>query len=412
MVTVGALLAGCTGSGDGSGGASASPAADPTQTMGGPSATPTEPTPEPTSRPPRQPGDTDEVGCVGRTLRRLDLAERAAQLLMVGVPADASAPPAAAVTAVRDLGVGAVILTGRSSAGVAATADLVEQLQGSSALPLEVAADQEGGQVQVLSGPGFSTIPTAREQGQMSIGPLRRAAARWGRELARAGVTVNLAPVADVVPTGQDNDPIGDYDREYGTTPTMVTADSLAFAAGMRDAGVAPVVKHFPGIGRASGNTDTAAGVVDTETTRRDAYLQPFRAAILAEAPYVMAATATYQRIDPDRLAAFSPVVLRGLLRGDLGFDGVVISDDVGVAAAVSDVPVGRRATRFVAAGGDVVLTVVPEQAPTMLSALVDRARGSDRFAAALDASARRVLEQKAAAGLLACASGSALDAR
>lgn len=408
------MLAGCTGTDEPSA-TSTPPATTPTSTS---TPTPT-PSDEPTARSTRtrpsgpppgsgpQPGGGQggpAAGCVDRTLRRLGPAERAAQLLMVGVPADASYPPPASVVAVRGLGVGAVILTGRSSAGVRATADLVRRVQALSGLPLEVAVDQEGGQVQVLSGSGFATIPDAREQGDLAPDALRRAARSWGRELAAAGVSVNLAPVADVVPAGRDNDPIGDFDREYGSTPAGVARSSGAFAAGMTAAGIAPVVKHFPGLGRASGNTDTAAGVVDTETGRRDPYLRPFRAAVADEVPYVMAATATYRRIDPNRLAAFSPVVLRGLLRGDLGYDGLVVSDDLGVAAAVQDVPVGQRATRFVTAGGDVVLTVVPEQAPAMVDALVARARGSDRFAARLDAAARRVLARKAGAGLLGCA--------
>ena len=374
-----------------------------------PSASPRTPGDKPGHEPGNEPGKASHPSCVAQAMERMDLAERAAQLLMVGVPADSTAPPPSAVVAVRDLAVGSVILTGRSAAGVKATAALVESLQRlaegptTQAVGLEVAVDQEGGQVQVLSGPGFSTIPDALTQGLLPPAQLRSQARTWGAQLAAAGITVNLAPVADTVPAGVDNDPIGDFDREYATRPAAVTASATAFAAGMLAGGVAPVVKHFPGLGRASGNTDTTAGVVDTVTTRRDPYLQPFRAAVDADTPYVMVATASYQRIDPGRLAAFSPVIVERLLRRDLGFDGVVISDDLGAARAVVDVPVGRRATQFVAAGGDVVLTVVPEQAPAMVAALVQRARAVPTFGTAVAEAARRVLTRKAVAGLLPC---------
>ena len=272
-----------------------------------------------------------------------------------------------------------------------------------SGVGLEISTDQEGGLVQALSGPGFSEIPTALEQGQMTPAALQRAAHGWGQQLARAGVTLDLAPVVDVVPAGTSNAPIGDYDREFGHTPAAVAEDGAAFVRGMHAAGVGVSIKHFPGLGRASGNTDTTAGVIDDVTTESDPFLRPFAAGIRAGAPYVMVSTATYTRIDPDNIAAFSPAIIDEMLRERLGYDGVVISDDVGIALSVADVPVGQRAVRFVAAGGDVVLTVVPEQAPAMVDALVRRADSSTAFRDTLDEAVTRVLVRKARAGLATC---------
>lgn len=409
LLTMVVAVAGCTGESDSGRDDAAADRPSPSQ-RSTPQTTQQGPTRPTSAAPPRPQGPaTGDRTCVARTLTGMSMRERAAQLLMVGVPADATTPPASDVRAVAGLGVGSVILHGRSSAGLHATAALTAQLQELSRrgpgrdVGLEVAADQEGGQVQVLSGPGLATIPDAEQQGRLAPASLRRDAAGWGRQLAAAGVTVNLAPVADTVPAGTDNDPIGDYDREYGSAPAAVEASASAFARGMLAAGVAPVAKHFPGLGRASGNTDTAAGVVDDRTSRRDPYLQPFRAVVAAGAPYVMMATATYRRIDPGRIAAFSPRIVTGMLRGDLGFDGVIISDDLGIAASVADVPIGQRATRFVAAGGDVVLTVVAGQAPTMVDALHSLARTSRDFARDVTDSARRVLVRKATAGLLGC---------
>jgi beta-N-acetylhexosaminidase len=116
-----------------------------------------------------------------------------------------------------------------------------------------------------------------------------------------------------------------------------------------------------------------------------------------------MISTATYLRIDPDVIAAFSPRVIDGMLRNRMAYRGVVISDDLGIARSVADVPVGRRAVRFVAAGGDVVLTVVPEQAAAMVRALARRAVASPQFRETVAAAATRVLVRKARAGLAPC---------
>src|SRR5699024_11990153 len=115
--------------------------------------------------------------------------------------------------------------------------------------------------------------------------------------------------------------------------------------------------KHFPGIGRITGNTDVSTtGITDSVMTRHDSYLQPFRAGIRSGADMVMIGFARYPKIDATNQAAFSSTIISGMLRGDLKFDGLIISDDLN-AAAVRHVPVGQRAVRFIAAGGDMALT-------------------------------------------------------
>jgi beta-N-acetylhexosaminidase len=328
---------------------------------------------------------------------------------MIGVPADASGPDPVLVQAVRELGAGAVILTGRSEAGVRATRALVDSLDAlvtggpGRAIGLEVAVDQEGGHVQVLQGPGFDAMPTATVQGGWSDARLQRASSRWGAQLRAAGATLNLSPVADVVPAGRANAPIGQFDREFAAAPRPVAAKVTAFVKGSLAAGVGTTVKHFPGLGRASGNTDDTAGVVDDLTRRDDPLLRPFRAGIAAGTPYVMMSTARYTRLAPDSIAAFSPFVIGTMLRADLGFDGLVISDDVGVATSVQDVAVGQRAVRFIAAGGDHREHDVAAQAAEMVQAIVARARHVERFRDQVDAAAVRVLRHKEEVGLLRC---------
>ena len=173
---------------------------------------------------------------------------------------------------------------------------------------------------------------------------------------------------------------------------------------GLQSGGVSATVKHFPGLGRVTGNTDTTTvGITDTVTGPGDPYLQPFQAGIDAGTRLVMVSSALYPKFDPDNQAMFSKAVITGQLRTTMGFVGVVVTDDVGAAKAVAAVPVGDRATRFVAAGGDLVLTAVPSQVPTMTSALLAKAHGEPAFAAQVQAAVDRVLALKQRAGLVQC---------
>ena len=170
----------------------------------------------------------------------------------------------------------------------------------------------------------------------------------------------------------------------------------------MAAAGVASVAKHFPGLGRVIGNTDFTSNVVDNVTTADDPYLDSFRAVVNAGVPYVMVAEATYTKIDPSHLAVFSPVIM-GLLRNGLGFSGVIVSDDLGVAAAVASIPAGQRALDFLNAGGDLITSQKIAPAEQMASTVLATASSDSAFRATVDAAARRVLAAKQAQGLLPC---------
>jgi beta-N-acetylhexosaminidase len=359
-----------------------------------PSETPT-PTPTPTSTP----------SCIDQKLQTLTLREQAAQLIMTGI--SASGMTSAQRPIVQKEKPGSVFLLGdsgslshtRTAMAAANTAATVKGVR-----PL-IAADQEGGQIQRLDGPGFDRIPAATVQGTWSADKLTSRAQQWGGQLKQAGVNVDLAPVADVVPTAlkSQNAPIGSLDREYGNTPGEVGPPVQAFVRGMQKAGVMTTVKHFPGLGRVRGNTDFSSGVVDNVTVRGDADLQPYADGIKAGAAMVMISTVTYTKIDPNNRAVFSPTVIQGMVRGDLGWNGVVITDDVGAAAEVASVPVGQRATRFVAAGGDVVINAKAGLTATMVNALVVKAQQDKAFAAKLTSSVRRVLTLKQEHGLVSC---------
>jgi beta-N-acetylhexosaminidase len=266
-----------------------------------------------------------------------------------------------------------------------------------------VAADQEGGLVQRLKGPGFATIPSAAKQARLSDAALTTAAKGWGTALAKAGVRLDLAPVADVVPAGNvaSNRPIARLGRGYGSDPKKVSAKVEAFRAGMKAAGVESAVKHFPGLGAVKGNTDFTANVADFTTTATSSLLKPFKDAAAARTGAVMVSSAIYHKIDGKNVAMFSQKVI-GILRG-WGYEGVVISDDLGAAVAVKQVPTSQRAYRLVAAGGDIALTVNPSLASSLVSGLVAHAKSSPSFSRTMTASVGRVLQLKENLGLISC---------
>lgn len=201
--------------------------------------------------------------------------------------------------------------------------------------PLIIAIDQEGGKVLRLS-PAYGFPAVASEA---AVGRGTEAAARtWAKglaaTLAAAGVTLNLAPVVDldVNPTSPA---IGALDRSFSADAAVVTAMAAIEVEAHRAAGVLTALKHFPGIGSSTENTDF--GVADVTDTWTDIELEPFRRLIADDrADMVMAGHVVNRSLDPDHPASLSAAVVTGLLRGELGWEGVVITDDM-TAAAIDD---------------------------------------------------------------------------
>ncbi|HKT00157.1 MAG TPA: glycoside hydrolase family 3 N-terminal domain-containing protein [Rugosimonospora sp.] len=358
----------------------------------------------PSPAPPDSPSLTADA-CVESILSRLTLQERVGQLLMIGTPL---ADPTSITGSVRQYHLGGVFLAGRSGAPAAKLRQSIRIVQSAAAtspVPLHIALDQEGGQVQTLRGPDFPPVPSAVVQGSWDTATLDARTADWARRLASIGVTIDLAPVADVVPAsiGARNPPIGAFHREYGSRPGPVGADIRTVVASVQRNGVLTTLKHFPGLGRVLANTDTSTGAVDNATSAGDPSLQPFAQGIQAGSAAVMVSSARYPRLDPHTVAAFSAPIVTGLLRQRLGYTGLVLSDDLGGAVAVSSVPLGDRAVRFVAAGGDLVLSVRSSDAGPMSRALLAAARASAGFQNRVADAVRHVLRSKYRAGLLRC---------
>src|SRR5256714_479646 len=372
-----------------------------------PSASPsTSPTASPTATP--TPTPTPQLTCADQVFAAMTLDQRVGQLFKHGRAGARLGPTELTLTQTDHMG--AVWFVDRSYAGAAAihaVATAVQAQVSSTAtanVRFFIAANQEGGLIQAMQGPGFSQIPAAVVQGTWDPALLQSRAAGWARELSAAGINFNFAPVMDVVPPGTDaqNQPIGALQREYGHDPATVGSHGVAFLAGMHQSGIAVSLKHFPGLGRVTGNTDFTTAT-DTTTTVNDPYLQSFKQGVAANADFVMVALARYTRIDPNHLAAFSPLVMTQMLRGTMGFNGVIISDDLGDTAAVASIPPGTRAIDFLSAGGDMIISKTSAPAHAMVLAIRSRAAADPTFRQRVDDAALRILRAKQAWSLLPC---------
>jgi len=334
--------------------------------------------------------------------------QRIGQLLNLGLAGDQLGPTE--INLIQADHVGSVWFVATSTAGIAGiqavTSAVQAQVSGASTgnVRFFIAANQEGGVIQAMQGPGFSRIPTAVVQGTMAPATLQAQSATWGQQLHAAGINFNFAPVMDVVPPGTDaqNQPIGALQREYGHDPATVGSHGVAVLAGMHQSGIAVSLKHFPGLGRVAGNTDFTTAT-DTTTTATDPYLQSFKDGTAANADFVMVALALYTKIDSNHLAAFSSVVMTQMLRSSLGFGGVIISDDLGATAAVANIPPATRAIDFLSAGGDMIISKTAAPADAMVQAIRARVAADATFRQRVDDAALRVLKAKQAYGLLPC---------
>ena len=407
VVATVAVVAACSASGAVSGtptSAGAGPATSGAVSTGAASPTPTGTSESsPTGAPATASAGT---ACVTQVYGELTLAQRVGQLFLVAPTADIAG--SGTQTALAQYHFGSILLPKNAdgTTSLAAATAAIQALAPADTHDVRflIGANQEGGEIQQLTGPGFDVMPSALVQGTWTTSALRTQATVWGTQLHAAGVNLNLAPVMDTVPAGtaSTNAPIGELDREFGSNPQSNGEHGVAFIDGMAEAGVASVIKHFPGLGRVVGNTDFTSNVVDSVTTSTDPYLQSYREGIDAGVPYVMVAEATYTKIDPAHLAVFSPVIM-GLLRNGLGFSGVIVSDDLGEAAAVASIPAGQRALDFLNAGGDLITSQAFAPAEQMASTVLATASSDSAFRSTVDAAARRILAAKQVQGLLPC---------
>lgn len=336
-------------------------------------------------------------------LKNWTLKEQIGQLIMVGTPANTLDSATENIISQND--VGSVFLTGRSDlTNEQVKQNMIALNDKTKKAKLLIAVDQEGGQIQVLQGSGFSAMPDGLTQGQMSTTELEKSATNWGNELKSADVNMNLAPVSDLVPSADfasENAPIGYWNRQYGYDVQAITSSAAAFAQGMKNSDVLATAKHFPGIGRVTENTDFSSNVTDDTTTSSDDSVQIFKNLIAKNIPAIMTSTVIYDKIDANNPAAFSPTIVTDLLRKKLDFKGLIVTDDLSNAAQVQNYTVGNRAVLAIAAGNDLICAGAPEQIPEMTAALYQKAQKDRNFNQKIATAAERVIEQKTKMGLI-----------
>lgn len=251
-------------------------------------------------------------------------------------------------------GLGGIILFKRNLHDLEQICALVASLRKHAAGSVLVGADQEGGRVVRLP-PPFLTPPAAAVLGRIDDPGLARDVARAvGQELRAAGLNWNLTPVLDVH-TNPENPVIGD--RAFSHDPSRVARLALATMRGFEDAGILTTGKHFPG----HGDTTTDSHLTLPESLQsKDRWntveFLPFREAIRAGVPSILVAHLNCPALDPAAPSSLSRIIVTDILRGELGFDGVVVSDDLEMQAIMARFDVGEASIRFLEAGGDLIL--------------------------------------------------------
>ncbi len=262
------------------------------------------------------------------------------------------------------------------------------------AVPLFLSVDEEGGRVSRMPGE-LTKLPAARKIGNTGSEELAgQIGGIIGQELAGFGLNLDFAPVLDVN-SNPDNPVIGD--RAFGTKPEIVSRMGIAVMKGIREQGVIPVVKHFPGHGDTSVDSHLGLPVVEHDLDRlRKLELVPFKQAIQEGADVVMIAHLLMPKLDPEHPASFSKAVIHDLLREELGYEGTIISDDMTMGAIVEHYDIRDAAVQFIQAGGNIVLVGHDEEKEKqVIQALRDAVSSGTISAETLDERVYNVLKLK-----------------
>jgi beta-N-acetylhexosaminidase len=312
---------------------------------------------------------------------RLSLREQVGQVTISSFPG--TARPEYIRRRLRARETAGVILFGSNGGDRAAWTRLTRSLQQAGHGRALIMVDQEGGDIRTVGHVG----PSSGQPFQGSPAAVRRLARATGRGLRRAGINVNLAPVADVPRPGSVMS-----SRAFEGDERGVAARTRASVRGLRSARVAATAKHFPGLGGANVNTDDGPATVRAPI-RRD--LVPFRAAIEARVPLVMLSHASYPALDPSRIASQSRAIVTGLLRRRLGFEGVIITDSLEAAAVLARSGIATGAERSIRAGADLILMTGSASWNDVYPHLLALARRDRAFRERIRESAARVLALK-----------------
>ncbi len=260
---------------------------------------------------------------------------------------------------ISQMHIGGIVLFKRNVSDPSQIARLCQEVQAvaleTGAPPLMIAIDQEGGPVSRL-GPPFTVFPGNRAIGQARS---KEAAMAFGittaQELGGVGITMNLAPVLDVTPRGPESYIMSD--RVFGEDPGLAADLGHAIIEGLQQHGIVATAKHFPGLGRSTIDPHRQLPYIDTEShVLEPTDLVPFRAAVQGGVGAVMLSHAVYVALDPLWPASLSSVIAKDLLRNNLGFEGVTMTDDLDMGAIEQHFDVGTIVKRLSDANIDMAL--------------------------------------------------------
>lgn len=352
--------------------------------------------------PGKLPQNRGEKSVVEVLMDEMTLEEKVGQLLMVGM--DGKELDEKTARFLQDHKVGGVILFERNMESSQQVGKLTEQLQelesGPAGVGMLIGTDQEGGRVNRLPGEK-GRFPSARAlavDGRPD--KVRDAAAQMADQLKQMGINMNFAPVLDIN-SNPRNPVIGD--RAFGDNPEIVSKMGLAFIQGTLDEGIIPVAKHFPGHGDTLVDSHTELPIVEHSMERLNSFeLVPFKEAIKNGVPAIMTAHILLPKLDEDAPATLSPSIVSGLLREQLQFDGVVVSDDLDMDAVAKLYSPGEAAVKAVKSGVDMLLICHRREGMSQaFDALIAAARSGDISMEKIDGAVLRVLTLKQKFGLI-----------
>ncbi len=297
------------------------------------------------------------VSTIDEMIDQMTLEEKVGQLLVIGVEGTSFSNEMDNL--IRNYHVGGVIIMGRNVATTTEMLQLINDIKKANKPnknPLFLSVDEEGGRVSRLP-IGIPKLPTSEKIGKLNDESLNyRTGVYLAKVLNEFGYNMNFAPVLDVNSNSR-NPVIGD--RSFGSDPTQVAQLGISTMHGMMDNGIISVVKHFPGHGDTVVDSHKALPKVETTLeTLRSVELVPFQKAIEEGADVVMVAHILFPVLDPDYPSSMSKAIITGLLRDEMQFEGVVITDDLTMGAIVSNYAIPEAAVQSFIAGSDLLLVV------------------------------------------------------
>lgn len=302
-----------------------------------------------------------------RLAPNLPLDAKIGQMLLLGFRGTAADGDSVIARNVRDQYLGGVVLFGGNIRNADQLRTLTSQLQALAPLPLLISTDQEGGKMSRLDKRRGYTPTLSHEQlgADNNLDETRAVAEQIADLLVAGGITLNLAPVVDVA-ANPDNPVIAGLGRSFSADPAVVAAQAGAFIDGHHAKGIKCTIKHFPGHGSSQG--DTHLGFVDVTDSWSEDELLPYRDLLAqrGKVDAVMTAHIFNAHLDPELPATLSPAVVKGLLRKQLGYDGVVISDDMQMRAITDLFKLEKAFELAILAGIDIVAVTneVTDQGP------------------------------------------------